>query len=509
MLGFDESTDVVLEESNSQKCMKVTRDINYAGVESSVEFDREVCCNCRKLDYKHRKVEPPEDGHHCMTGTSAKPMQTKLVKDDRINDKIAYKVSQEAFHHVLNSKSVSSRIPDNLSQEGIKASGSKHPSSASPNTAAGAQMLIKKFSYSNMPKQLKELVSPTDFYNIVKKELERCETEAKKPYNPVPTAENYESSNSTQVGSIQSKKASYKTYKPRNEANAIPTAERRGSSTRQDFKLIDEDFENLTITELLNREKAGKLFPKKDAKPSASTVSSSKVCKNTNHAKIKETKSLSKSEEVLPQSKPKLSNSHANCKGPRTLSNASSDEINSSDSVVTASDNVSSRSSVSSSSSNKSHGKLSDVTDASTFGEIESIADAEVVSEAFLPVGSIIESVKSSVNTVTSGPTSSHSSTLKDASESKSNKSNKSAISGSSAKDLSKKDDSSSKTNTPPQGKGKNANKHKNRPKSNSSKSSSIPSLSDITTVSSKSLKTYSVMKQIPGSDDDKSKGKK
>lgn len=508
MLGFDESTDVVLEESMSQKCMKVTRDVTYAAVENPVEFDREACCNCRKLDYKHRKMEPPDDGHHCMAGTSAKPLHSKVpVKGDRINEKITYKVSQGAVHHVLNSASVSGRMPDNanLPQDSIKPSGSKQSGSASPNTTAGTQMLFKKFSYSNMPKQLKELVSPADFYNIVQKELERCETEAKSPYIPVPV-ESFESSSSAQVSSAQSKKVSHKAYKCRNEVNEVPTAERRGSSSSHNSKVFDnndeeeEDFDNTPINELVAREKASKKNgpPKKDAKSSASSVSSSKIYKNANHAKIKETQSLSKSEEVLPQSKQKVSSSQTNSKA--SIYNASSDELNSSDSIVTASDNASS----SSSSSNKSR-KLSD---ASTFGEIESIADTEVVSETFLPAGSLNEHVKSSAGTVASGHAGSHSATLKDASEINSNKP---AISGSSSvKDLSKKSNNSAKTNAQPQGKGKNANKHnKNRPKSNSSKSSSIPSLSDITTVSSKSLKTYSVMQQIPGSDDDKSKGKK
>lgn len=507
MLGFDESTDVVLEESISQKCMKVTRDVTYATVENPVQFDVEACCNCRKHDYKHRKLEPLDDAHQCLGGTMAKPILYKVpAKGDRINEKMTHKVSQGAVHHVLNSGSVSGRIPDNanLPQDNIKPSGSKQSGSASPNTAAGTQMLFKKFSYSNMPKQLKELVSPADFYNIVQKELERCETEAKNPYIPVP-AESFESSSSAQVSSAQSKKVSQKAYKCRNEVNEVPTAERRGSSSSHNSKVFDndeeeEDFDNTPINELVAREKANKKNdpPKKDAKSSASSVSSSKICKNTNHAKIKETQSLSKSEEVLPQSKQKNFSSQATSKA--STYNASSDELNSSDSIVTASDNASS----SSSSSNKSR-KLSD---ASTFGEIESIADTEVVSETFLPAGSLNEHVKSSAGTVASGHTGSHASTLKDASEMNSNKP---AISGSSSvKDLSKKSNNSAKTNAQPQGKGKNANKHnKNRPKSNSSKSSSIPSLSDITTVSSKSLKTYSVMQQIPGSDDDKSKGKK
>lgn len=510
MLGFDESTDVVLEENISQKCMKVTRDATYAGIENTVEFDREACCNCRKLDYKHRKMEPLDDGHHCMAGTSAKPLLSKVpVKGDRISEKIT---SQGAVHHVLNSRPVSGRMPDsaNLPQDGIKPSGSKQPVSASPNTTAGTQMLFKKFSYSNMPKQLKELVSPADFYNIVQKELERCETEAKSPYIPMP-AESLESSSSAQISSAQSKKAVHKAFKCRSEVNVVPTVERRGSSSRHNSKVSDDDyddFDNIPISELVAREKSSKKSgpPKKDAKSPASSVSSSKIYKNTNHAKIKETQSLSKSEEVLPQSKQKISSSQTNSKAIQSRYNASSDELNSSDSIVTASDNVSSHSSSSNSLSNKS--RKSDATDASTFEEIESIADAEVVSETFFATRSLNEHAKSSASTVGSGHTSSHSSNLKDASEMNSNKP---AISGSSSiKDLSKKSSNSTKTNAQPQGKGKNANKHnKNRPKSNSSKSSSIPSLSDITTVSSKSLKTYSVMKQIPGSDDDNSKGKK
>lgn len=537
MLGFDESTDVILEESNSQKCIKVTRDEAYFDLENAAESDREVCCNCRKLDFKHTNtelpLEPVEAAQNCIAASSAKASTRKIaINDDPVTVGLTHRLIQEVVndysnassHQVHNTKSTPGRMPDLTctSQDNIKPSSSKQSRSSSPKAVAGAHMLIKKFSYSNMPKQLKELVSPADFYNIVKKELERCENEARKPFSS--QVEN-EISNSAQASSTHVKQSSHKLPKCKNEVNAIPTGtiiERRPSSSKLSSKASNDVDENMTISELIARERVTRqAFTKKDsAKSSISPLSSSKNHKNANHAKIKETKSLIKCEQILPKSKLKLSSSQSNSKKTMSRSNVSSDEINSSDSVVTASDKLSTHSSASSLSSNKSHGKspsdytdnepevmksyIESVSDASTFKDVESLSDIELPPQVYSSSASVKEDTSKHEMKVES--VSSQSSTLKSSPESKNSKPSESAVSGSS----SKKGDKSPKTNTHSQGKTKNANKHnsKNRPKSNSSKSSSVPPLSDITTVSSHSLNTDSVMKQLSGSDD-KSKGKK
>lgn len=512
MLGFDETSELVIEDNT----MKITRNEVSLDPERQSFSHQDACCQCRT---QNSDAENPdelmEDSETCISSSSSKPSHKgkAALKEDPMNERVAHRLLQEAmndynnasFQTVLNSDQTLGRMPDvvNTSQDCVKPSGSKqsgHQSgSTSPKSSANSK-LIEKFSYSNMPKQLKGLVSPADFYNIVRKELESSENEDREDMSHHVESDN---SISSQSNLAHTKSTSCKMSKHQNEASTITLGEQWLSLT--DLPGKTEEDENMTISELIARERSTKpcVSKKESAKSPTSFLSSTKSQKTANLAKVTE---HGVSEEM--QSKSSISNSQNSSK---FLLKPSPENISSFDSIFK--EFFALRSRGSSLSSNKSHSKASSgLTDSElqksyieTANDASTSKDVESYSEDFESCTFSSTNQKNNFfskdkpelfKKKTKDEFASSESTIKDSLQSKSSKPNETAVFGS----FSKKSDT----------KTKNINKNnKHRPKHASSSSSSVPSLSDTTAVSSRSLNTDSVMKQLSGSDGNKSKRKK
>lgn len=556
MLGFDETTDVMIKESDTHKSVKMTRKDSplFAEDVQECKLRQEPCCNCRKVDSKHGHAESldalPQETQNCINASTKVQCNSSRVAniEEALNEKIAYKLLQEVMNDYNNvaSQQVHSTKPvpgkktnvSNVPQDTTKPSSSKQSCTAAPSASAGAHMLIKKFSYSNMPKKFKELVTPADFYDIVKKELERCESTAVGK----PMTSHGESSSQTPLQPAQIKvrteisMPNHTTITTLKQVDEIPKprmfkenlSKQPNESVIDDYEPIDE---NMTIAELIARQKQN---PQKCAKAKKNDLDGL-TAPREEASKSQKTPIMPKLHKaVLPKSRLKHSSSsqtsyedveHYRLTTPvneLVVHNVSSDEINSSDSVVTASDKFSS-SSASSSSSSKSNVKsvsshlvsekesqksyLESVSDASTFKDVESIIETQISHAEYLEAESKLDNAFVLLKTLNSKSNSSSTSIVRNEPISE-NKPVDSVSSENSVKNASSKKNKSSKSASASQAKTKSASKQssKSRPKSNSSKNSSVPSLSDITTVTSGSLNTDSVMKKISVSEDN-SKG--
>lgn len=603
-LGFDEPAEVMMTETESQKCVVLKRKGNGHSKRpahneengSKVASDKESRFNCKMDKHTNIALHAPIVAPDCSNNTSLKSthLANKPVKNDKFDEKA---IVQKIFHEVVNNYSSESHASSNQQEEFVSAkqvhnagtiienaipSNSKQTDIAALKIpSAEAHMFIKKVSYSSMPIKLKELVTPADFYKMVEREIERCESAAKKslttafPDNSAliyaRIAENiynlgantYEVSQSPPEKSVaqsvnnSSVTNSYEQYSPKIKKPKTESVPEANFETQQNSQKVsneessdgEEQHDNVSISELIARKNTDDditpIYIPTKKEPAISTNSSvcdsnvrkSVIVKKQNfseqekHLQYDPAAELASCKAVLPNSKQKSSisnSSQVSNKKIQARSNVSSDEINSSDSIATASDKLSD-SSVSSSSSNKSNIKnsgdnssnlqksyIESVSDASTFKDVESISDIEVASPVLS--GSIStkknenqpkalenDSIKSGTKGVELAVSTSPASKSKRSDKSDNSVSSKSSTLKNSLE--SKKSDKPV-TSASASGKTKKNTKQagKNRPK-NSPLSSSVPSLSDITTVSSQSLNTDSIMKQISGSENDAKRG--